>query len=78
MWECVKKQNDPIKHLFKKFSLFYNLEGCQDALINIKGIECYKMYLPEQEFQTLEETDSEDDHDDDFGELSLESHLDSE
>ena len=54
------------------------MEGCQDALINIKGIECYKMYLPEQEFQTLEETDSEDDHDDDLGELSLESHLDSE
>ena len=36
------------------------------------------MSLPEQEFQTLEETDSEDDHNDDFGELSLGSQLGSE
>ena len=50
-----------IKHSFKKCGLSSNLVGSEDALFNTKGIEEYKMLLPEKEFQMIEETDSEDD-----------------
>ena len=55
----------------------------KDAVINIKGIEGYKMPLSEKEFQMIEETDSEDDDDDadddedEFEESSSESDSDS-
>ena len=42
-----------------------NLNMSEDALINIQGIEGYKMPLLEKEFQMVEETDSEDNDDDD-------------
>ena len=78
-WKCVQKQNDLIKHSFQKCSLSNNLDGREDALINIKGIESYKIPLPENEFRMIEETDSEDDHyDDKFEESSSESDSDSE
>ena len=64
-WERVKKQKDLIKHSFKKHSLSNNLDGSNDALINIKGIEEYKIQLHEKEFQMIEEIDSGDDDDDD-------------
>ena len=69
-----------IKHLFKKSGLSNNLDRSEDVLINIKGIEVYKMLFPKKEFQTIEETDSEDgdDDDDEFEESSSESNLDSE
>ena len=41
------------------------MDGSDDALINIKGIEAYKMHFHEKEFQMIEEIDSEDDDDDD-------------
>ena len=47
------------------------MDRSEDALINIKGIEGYKMLLPEKEFQIIEESDSEDD-DDEFEETSSE------
>ena len=64
-WERVKKQKGLIKHSFKKHSLSNNLDGSDDALINIKGIEEYKIHLHEKEFQMIEEIDSGDDDDDD-------------
>ena len=70
-----------IKHSFKKSGLSNNLDGSEDVLINIKGIEVFKMLFPKKEFQTIEETDSEDgddDDDDEFEESSSESNLDSE
>ena len=53
------------------------MDRSEDGLINIKGIEGYKMLLPEKEFQIIEESDSEDD-DDEFEETSSELDLDSE
>ena len=77
-WESVKKQKCLIKHSFKKCGFFKNLDGSEDALINIKDIVAYKIPLPEKEFQMIEETDSEDDDDnDEFEEPSSESDLDS-
>ena len=46
------------------------LDSSEDSLMNIKGIEEYKMPLPEKEFQMIEETDSEDDDDHEFEESS--------
>ena len=66
-----------ITHSFKKRGLSNNLDTSEDALINIKGIEGYKMLLPKKESQITDENDSEDD-DDEFEELSSESDLDSE
>ena len=78
-WERVKKQKDLIEHSFKKCGLSNNLDGSEDALINIKGIGRYKRPLPKKEFQMIEETDSEFDDDDyEFEESSSESDLDSE
>ena len=77
-WQRVKKQKDLIKHSSKKCGLSNNLDGSEDALINIKGIEAYKMLLPKKEFQMIEETDIEDDDDDnEFEESSSESNSDS-
>ena len=66
-WEREKKQKYLIKHSFKKCDLSNSLDGSEDALINIKGIEGHKMPLPENDFQKIEETDSKDD-DDEFEE----------
>ena len=74
--ERVKKQKDLIKQWFKKCGLSNNLDGREDALINIKAIEEYKMLLPKMEFQMIEETDSEDD-DDEFEEPTSELDSDS-
>ena len=46
-------------------NLSNNLDISEDALINIQGIERYKMPLLEKGFQMIEETDSEDNDDDD-------------
>ena len=62
-WERLKKQKYLIKHLFKKCGLSNNLEGSEGALINIKSIKGYKIHLLENEFQKIEETDSEEDDD---------------
>ena len=64
-WERLKKQKGLIKHSFKKYSLSNNLAVSDNALINIKGIEEYKMHFYEKEFQMIEEIDSGDDDDDD-------------
>ena len=88
-WKRVKKEKDLIKHSFRKCGLSNNLDGGEDALMNIKSIDGYKIPLAKKEFQMIEETDSEDDDDDsdddddddddnEFEELSSESDSDSE
>ena len=81
-WKRVKKEKDLIKHSFRKCGLSNNLDGGEDALVNIKSIEGYKIPLAKKEFQMIEETDSEGDDDDsddnEFEELSSESDSDSE
>ena len=45
MCERVKKQKDLIKRSFEKCGLYNILDRSEDALIKIKGIEVYKMFL---------------------------------
>ena len=52
------------------------MDGSEDALINIKGIEGNKMSFPKKEFQMIKETESEDDDDDKFEKSISESHSD--
>ena len=46
--EACKKQIHLIKHSFKKWVSSNCLDGSEDALIDIKGIEGYMMSLPEK------------------------------
>ena len=61
----MRRESVLIKHSLKKYNLSNNFDGNENALISIKGIEEYKMPLPEKEFQMIKETESEDDDDDD-------------
>ena len=49
-WDRIKKDKELIRHSFKKCGLSNDLNGSEDALVKIKGIEGYKMPLPEKEF----------------------------
>ena len=57
------KQEDLLKHSLKKCNLLNNLDGREDALINIKDIEGYEMLLLEKKFQMINKTDIRDDDD---------------
>ena len=46
------------------------MDGYEDALIDIKDIEGYKMFFPKKKFQMIEETDNEEDDDEDESEES--------
>ena len=46
------------KKILVNYGLSHNMDRIENAPINIKGIEGYKMPLPENEFQMTEKTNS--------------------
>lgn len=52
----TKSRKKLIKHSFKKYGLSNNLDGKEDALININGIEGFKLPLSEMDLRNSQTT----------------------
>ena len=61
-WEKLYENKDMIIRSFVKCGITSNVDGSEDDQVNIRGLEGYKMPLPEEEFHL--ETSSEEDDDD--------------
>ena len=77
-WDRIKKQKDLILNSFKNCGISTNVDGTEDDLVNIKGIEGYKMPKPEKEFQLIESDEDDEGDEDEFEETSSSEDSDSD
>ena len=68
-WDRIKKDKELIRHSFKKCGLSNDSNEKENALVKIKGIEGYKMPLPEKKFEMESESDDDDEDEYEDGEF---------
>ena len=64
-WARIKQNQDMIVRYFVKCGMSNNVDGSEDHLVNIRGLEDYQMPKPESEFHLLSDSDDDDDSDGD-------------
>ena len=64
-WCMGAFQRAMIQHSFVKCGLSNKLDGSENSLVNIKGIEDYELPQPGNEFTLLNESESEENRDGD-------------
>ena len=58
-WDKIKSQKDTIQHSFLKCGLTNALDGSENDLVKIQGIEDYTFPEPEKEFQLVSNSDGD-------------------
>ena len=59
-WQKVKQNKDLIIRSFLKCGISNSLDGSEDHLVNIRGLEDYIMPKPESEFHLMSDDDDDD------------------
>ena len=60
-WEKLSENKDMIIRSFVKCGITSNVDGSEDDQVNIRGLEGYKMPLPEEEFHLVTSSEEDDD-----------------
>ena len=63
-WEKLSENKDMIIRSFVKCGITNNLDGSEDDQVNIRGLEDYKMPLPEEEYHLQMSSEEEEDDED--------------